>query len=53
MIISNIEGEAFASFTPTYIAREQVMMTDEWVKNVDLDIMDCAKRMMIVGRQLR
>ena len=38
MIISNAEGKAFASFTPTYITKScklpapQTMMTDEWVK---------------------
>ena len=37
MIISNIEGESFASFTPTCISMAcklpppQVMMTNEWV----------------------
>ena len=38
MIISNAEGKAFASFTPTYITKSeklptpQTMMTNEWVK---------------------
>ena len=38
MIISNVEGKEFASFTPTYITKScklpvpQTMMTDEWVK---------------------
>ena len=59
MIISNIEGEAFASFTPAYITLAyklpppQVMMSDEWVNKVDLDILECAKKMMIIGRKLR
>ena len=53
MIISNIEGEYFASFTPSYITLDyklpppQVIMTDEWVKKVDLDILECAKKMML------
>ena len=59
MIIYNIEGEAFASFTPAYITltykipTPRVMMTDEWVNKLDLDILECAKKMMIAGRQLR
>ena len=28
------------------------MMTDEWVKSVNLDAFECAKRMMVVGKQL-
>ena len=59
MMISNIEGEYFSSFTPAYIDRAYklptpwVMMTDEWVKNVELDIMDCAKKMMVGSKQPR
>ena len=59
MIISNIKGEYFYSFTPTYIGMAckllppQVMMTDKWVNKVDLDILECAKKMMIEGRQMR
>ena len=59
MIIYNIEGEAFDSFTPAYITltykipTPRVMMTDEWVNKLDLDILECAKKMMIAGRQLR
>ena len=58
MIISNIEGQAFASFTHAYITKAckiiapQTMMTDEWVKSVNLDIFECAKWMMVAGKQL-
>ena len=59
MIISNIQVEYFASFTLAYItsackfSTPQVIMTDEWVNKVGLDIVECAKRMMIAGKQLR
>ena len=59
MVISNRKGESFAYFNPTYIAMAckfpppQIMMTNEWVNKVDLEILECAKRMMIEGRQLR
>ena len=58
MIISNIEGDDFAFSTPAYITlayklpTPQVMMNDEWVKKLDLDILECAKKMMIAGRQI-
>ena len=43
MIISNIEGKSFASFTPAYITKAyklptpQVMLTYDWVKSVNLE----------------
>ena len=54
MIISNENGLYFASLTPSYIALaykflpSQVMMIDEWLKKVDLDILECEKKMMII-----
>ena len=27
-------------------------MTDDWVKKVDMDIMECAKKIMVTGKQL-
>ena len=58
MIISNTKKKAFASFTLTYITKAsklttpQVMMTDDWVKSVNLDIFECAKRIIVTCRQL-
>ena len=49
MIISNIEGQPFASFNPTYITNAcklpspQTQMADEWVRNVNLYVFECAK----------
>ena len=59
MIISNTEGKAFASFTTTYITKAcklptpWVMMTNDWVKSVNLEIFECAKQMMVSGKKLR
>ena len=56
MIISNIEGEAFSSFSLAYVTSAcklptpQVMMNDEWVSKAGLDIVECDKIMMIVGK---
>ena len=58
MIISNIEGEAFSYFALAYITSTcklltpQVMMIDEWVSKVGLDIVECAKNMMIAVTQM-
>ena len=57
MIISNLDGEYFFSFTPAYIdlacklPHAQVTMTGEWVKKVDMYILECAKKIMVTGKQ--
>ena len=59
MIISNTKWKAFISFTSTYITKAcklptpRVMMTNDWVKSVNLDIFECAKQMMVSGKKLR
>ena len=58
MIISNKEWQAFNSFTLAYIAKAyklpilQTMMTDDWVKSLNLDVFECAKWMMVEGKKL-
>ena len=63
MIISNAEGQAFSSFTPTYITNAcklpapQTMMTtnydDGWMgEHVNIDFFECAKQMMVAGKKL-
>ena len=29
------------------------MMTDDWVKKVDIDVLECSKKMFMLGKQLR
>ena len=57
MIISNTEGQPFASFNPAYISKDcklpspQITMTNEWINSLSLDYIEYAKKMMIVGKQ--
>ena len=57
MIMSNTEGQPFASFSPAYIAKScklpttQIFMTDKCVHVLDLDMFDCAKQMMIFEKK--
>ena len=57
MIMLNTEKQHFASFSPSYIAEAcklpapHIFMTDKWVGDLDLDVLDCAKKMMIFGKQ--
>ena len=49
MIISNTEGQAFASFTPAYITKvwkllaPKIMMTNELINSLSLDLFECSK----------
>ena len=58
-IISNVKGESFASFTLAYIVLAyklplaQVMMKNDWIKGVNIDPLECAKKMIMPGKQLR
>ena len=57
MIISNNEGQAFASLTPSFTSKAckipspQTMMTYDWINSLILDLFECAKWMMIEGNQ--
>ena len=58
-IISNIKGESFASFNPAYITLSyklppaQVTMTNDWFKGINIDPLECEKKMIMLGKQLR
>ena len=57
-IISNIKGEAFASFTPTYITLDyklptaHVMMNNDWINGININPLECEKRMIMPGKKL-
>ena len=46
MILSNIEGQCYASYSPAYVAQAcklptpQTCLTEEWLKGLDLDVLD-------------
>ena len=56
MIMYNMEGEGFASFTPAFIAKayslppSEVSMTTDWVKGLTLDYMATTKMMVAEGK---
>ena len=57
MILENIDKQGFATFIPTYITKAckiptpRVYMTDNWIKDMDLNVFDCVKKMMVFGKQ--
>ena len=52
-IISDIKGEDFASFTDYKLPLAQVMMTEDWIKGINIDPLEYAKKMVVPKKQLR
>ena len=59
MIIYNVEGKGFSSFTSTYISKScnlpvpKINMTEDWIDSLSLNYIECAKLMMIAGNPFR
>ena len=53
MIVSKVEKQIFASFNPTYIFKSYKLSAPQihMIDNLDFDVVDCAKRMMISRKQ--
>ena len=57
LVVKNTEKNVFSLFNPTYIAKycklpaPQDFMIDKWIKDLDMDVLDCAKKMMLSGKQ--
>ena len=57
MILSNINGQGFATYNPKYVAQASkfpiphIYMTEKWIKELELDVFDYVRRMMVPGKQ--
>ena len=57
MILSNINGQGLATYSPAYVAQAcklptaQIYLTKEWIKDLDLDVLDCVRKIMVHGKQ--
>ena len=57
--MSNIDGQGFANYNPTYVAQAcklptpQIYITEKWIMKLDLDVLDCVSKMMVPRRQFR
>ena len=53
MILANTEGHGYASYSPTYVSMgyklptTQIYLTESWLKDLNLDVVEIIKRMMI------
>ena len=56
MIIENVEGQGYAAFSPGYVAlayhlpEAQVFLSDDWLNNIRMDLVETLKRMMLQGK---
>ena len=57
--MSYIEGQGFDACSPTYVAQAcklptpHIYLTEEWLKGLDLDILDNVQRIMVLEKQFR
>ena len=55
MILSNTEGQGYDAYSPAYVAQAyklptpQTYLTEKWLKDLNLDVLDNVKRMMVLG----
>ena len=59
MILANTEGQGYAAYSPAYVAMAyklltpQSYLTEGWLKDLNLDVVETVKRMMILGKNFR
>ena len=56
MILENIAKQGYAAYSPAYVSMAyhlppaQVYLTESWLKEINLDLVETVKRMMIPGK---
>ena len=59
MILANISKQGYAAYSPGYVSLayhvplSQVYLTEDWLKEINLDLVETVKRMMIAGKNFR
>ena len=59
MILANIERQCYAAYSPTYVSMAynlptpQTYLTESWLKELNLDMVETVKKMMIPGKNFR
>ena len=54
----NVEGQGFTTYIPAYVAQAcklptKIYLTEKWLKELELDIVDNVRRMMVLKKQFR
>ena len=59
MILANIAKQGYAAYSPSYVSLAyhlpppQVYLTESWLKEINLDLVETIKRMIILGKNFR
>ena len=59
MILENVDKQGYAAYSPGYVAlayhlpEAQVFLSDDWLKNIRMDLVETLKRMLLLGRNFR
>ena len=59
MILENVDKQGYASYSPGYVAlayhlpEVQIFLSDDWLNNLRMDLIETLKRMLISGKHFR
>ena len=59
MILANIAKQGYVAYSPVYVSLAyhlpptQIYLTEDWLKEINLDLVETVKRMMIPGKNFR
>ena len=58
-ILENVEKQGYVAYSPGYVALDyhlqeaQVFMSDDWLKNIRMDLVETLKRMLLSGKHFK
>ena len=59
MILENVERQGYAAYSPGYVAlayhlpEAQVFLSDDWLNNIRIDLVETLKKMLLQGKHYR
>ena len=59
MILKNVEKQGYAAYIPGYVAlayhlpEAQIFLSDDWLNNIRMDLVETMKRMLFPGKHFR
>ena len=59
MILENVERQGYATYSPGYVVlashlpEAQVFLSDDWLNNIRMDLVENLKRMLLQGKHYR
>ena len=59
MILENVDKQGYAAYSPGYVAlayhlpEAQVFLSDDWLKNIRMDLVETLKRMLLSGKHFK